>query len=311
MTKSLLRLLLLCAAFSAAAAPRTECKVFTIGNSFAASVFRYLPEVAASAKCKILLRGVNPGGCSMKRHCAYLEAEEKTPGVAKYGKRSLREHLTSQKWDVVTIQQVSSQSWDAKSFQPYAQILYDYVKKYAPQAEVMLQQTWAYRVDDPRINGSKKGWGFDQQGMHDRLSRNYDDIGRTLKIRQIPTGDAIALARKEQKGSFVPPTRAELEALAPGSLPNTEWSFIRGNHWRKDKKSGKDQLANDTIHLNARGEYLQACVWFAILFDRPTSEITFVPPELTAKDAAFLREIAQRVVLAEKAKFEKEKSSWK
>ena len=44
------------------------------------------------------------------------------------------------------------------------------------------------------------------------------------------------------------------------------------------------------------GEYLQACVWFAILFDSDAREVTFVPEALSGEDAAFLREMAQKAV---------------
>ncbi|MFA7230469.1 MAG: DUF4886 domain-containing protein, partial [Victivallaceae bacterium] len=66
--------------------------------------------------------------------------------------------------------------------------------------------------------------------------------------------------------------------------------------WRKNAESGEMELARDTIHLNKRGEYLQACVWFAFLYERPVSEIGYVPEMISASDASFLREMAQNAV---------------
>ena len=38
------------------------------------------------------------------------------------------------------------------------------------------------------------------------------------------------------------------------------------------------------------------CVWFAFLYNRPVSEVKFVPDEIGGGDAAFLRETAQLAV---------------
>ena len=55
-------------------------------------------------------------------------------------------------------------------------------------------------------------------------------------------------------------------------------------------------IHRDTIHLNERGKYMQACVWFAFLYHRKTSEVTFVPDCIGDEDALFLREMAQKAV---------------
>ena len=67
-------------------------------------------------------------------------------------------------------------------------------------------------------------------------------------------------------------------------------------YWTKNAATGELEMKRDTIHLNVRGQYLQACVWFAALFGHKTSEVTFVPDTIGNRDAAFLREIAQKAV---------------
>ena len=70
-----------------------------------------------------------------------------------------------------------------------------------------------------------------------------------------------------------------------------------------DRKTGEIRWVrrNDPAHLNRRGEYLQACLWYAFFFDKPTSEIKFVPEGITPEDAAFLRDVAQKALDARKA----------
>lgn len=270
-----------------------ELSVLTIGNSFADSVFGYLPKIAASAGDKIILERANIGGCPMDKHWALVEKSEADPNLKPYyGKFTLKEKLQSRKWDVVTIQQVSSKSWQPDSFNPYARNLYDYVKKYAPGAEVVIQQTWAYRFDDKRL----AKWNIGQDEMYKRLTDAYNKAATDLKVRQIPTGDAVQLARQTQVKPYVPYDPAVLEKLKhPDPLPSEEGSFARGFSWVKGK-DGKYVIKNDPAHLNKRGEYLQSCVWYGFLFNKPTSDIKFVPKEISAEDARFLRETAQKVL---------------
>ena len=82
-----------------------DLKVLTIGNSFAESVFRYLPKIAKAEGEKLVLEGANHGGCELQRHWSYVEKEEASPDVKMYrnNKMTLKEILKSRQWDIVTI----------------------------------------------------------------------------------------------------------------------------------------------------------------------------------------------------------------
>ena len=79
-------------------------------------------------------------------------------------------------------------------------------------------------------------------------------------------------------------------------LPPQASEVVGNIYWTKNAATGELEMKRDTIHLNVRGQYLQACVWFAALFGHKTSEVTFVPDTIGNRDAAFLREIAQKAV---------------
>ena len=288
--------------FAAAAvtcgAAAKEIKLLTIGNSFADSAFVYLPQVTASAGDKIVMERANIGGCPMSKHWKFVEKSEADPTFKPYyGKYSLRDKLQSKKWDIVTIQQVSGESWKPESYEPYAKNLQNYVKKYAPQAELLMQETWAYRADEFRLHN----WKISQRQMYDRLRAAYRKAAAELGVRLIPTGDAVQLARETETEKYVPFDYDAVQKLKhPDPLPFSEkGSFINGLQWRKrkDRKTGETKwyLYSD-IHLNKRGQYLQACVWYGFLFGRPTSEIKFVPKGITPEDAAFLRATAQKAL---------------
>ena len=61
-----------------------ELKVLTIGNSFADSVFVYLPSIAENAGCPLLIERANLPGCSLQRHWELAERSESEPELKPY-----------------------------------------------------------------------------------------------------------------------------------------------------------------------------------------------------------------------------------
>ena len=270
-----------------------DLKVLTIGNSFADSVFVFLPKIMeADTENTLVLERANHGGCELDRHWSYVEKEEKDPEAKMYrnGTMKLREILESKDWDIVTIQQASHKSWQPESYRPYARLLRDYVKKHAPTAEVVIQQTWAYVKDDNRLPEGG-AWGFGQEGMYERLTDAYAGIAKELDLRVIPTGFAVQTARRDQKQTPRP--------LPEGGKPQTvEFSddFVGSATFKPDADGNLNLAGMDTIHLNTRGQYLQACLWYAFLFDTPAKNINFVPKNIPLEDAEFLSKTADKAL---------------
>ena len=275
---------------------KDSLRILTIGNSFTDSLTHYFQSVAESAGCRLVFDRANFGGCELERHWSYIAAEEASPICRIYqsGRYKLRD-LLAKGWDSVTIQQASHQSWRPESFQPFASNIFHYVRKYAPGAEVVIQQTWAYRADDPRLMPGGE-WGIDQSGMYERLTANYRNLARELGLRIIPTGFAVQLSRAAEEKPFTNYDPAILETLRWPDLPPQAGDVVGQCFYRKDPESGELRIGRDLIHLNCRGQYLQACVWTAFLFEVPVSAISFVPEELDDRDAAMLRKVARRAV---------------
>ncbi len=270
-----------------------ELKILTIGNSFTDSLASCFPQVVASAGCRLTFDRANFGGCELRRHWSYVEAEESNEVCRIYqgGRTKLRNLLAGEKWDIVTIQQASHDSWRPESFQPWATNLFNFVRSHAPQAEVVIQQTWAYRADHPAFP-PVNNWGITQQQMYERLTENYTALGRELNLRIIPTGLAVELSRRNGKVKFHNYDPELLNRLSWPDLPPQAGDVVGRMFWRKNAATGRLEIGRDLIHLNLRGEYLQACVWFAFLYGRSVSEVGFVPEGIGDDDAAFLRETA-------------------
>lgn len=246
----------------------SHLKVLTIGNSYADSVFFFLPKIAAAAGCDLLLERANIGGCSLRRHWEeHLKSCGDDTCKPYYGKFSLKEKLSSNNWDIVTIQQASYESWKSDSYEPYAGNIIKTIKRYAPKAEIIIQQTWSYNADDPRlIKSSKESWGFDQKEMFEKLADSYRILAEKYQLRVIPTGLAVQYSRN-----------------IPGNGDPAGFTISKEN----------GEKVTDFIHLNTRGEYMQSCLWFAFLFNRKVSDITFIPDEIGESDALILQQCAQ------------------
>ena len=276
--------LLACVVFGAAAsAAERPLKVLLVGNSFAWSLRRYLPDVAKSVEgCDLVLEIAHIGGCSLERHIREYERTLTDPNHRPYtdisGKAaSLNELLVRQKWDIVSIQQASHLSWRAESFQPWADRLIAIIRETSPQAEIVVQETWSYNDGDPRIHGSTGTWGITRQQMYDLLAANYRRLARENGFRLVPTGLAVQLSRADDPQQF-PVITPELRASFhyPCDLPKST-DMVGKVTWWDRKRDGNRELVADMIHLNSYGEYMQACLWFSFLFGRDVEEIAFRP----------------------------------
>lgn len=59
--------------------------------------------------------------------------------------------ISADEWDIVTMQEVSTRSFDYKYFKEFLPVLTDYVHKHAPNAKIGLHMTWGYASGDGRL----------------------------------------------------------------------------------------------------------------------------------------------------------------
>ena len=359
LTKTLACLLLvLTGPLMAKDVPKDQVKLLTIGNSFANDATAYLPAMAKAGGKDLMLFRANIGGCTFERHARHMKAFELDPAdpqgrpyrgaiihsladdvtapkIASGGTEvdpkvkqapknySLREALEMEKWDYVTIQQVSNLSFQFETFEPYAGELIAYIRKYAPTAEIIIHQTWAYREDCPLYKE-----GFDQQKMFDGLVTAYGQLADKYSLRTVPVGTAMQEARKLPRWTFKYPDPAfDYKEPLPGTSPVQSGSLNVGWTVKKTRVPVEEpapvtepatagQPAADAVttvkekpemveklvasldfkHCNAEGRYLGASVFYGFLFGGKVAENTFVPPVVTPEDAGVLRGIADEVL---------------
>ncbi len=186
-------------AVSAEGHAEKSLKVLMIGNSFSICNLKQMPHVAKSMGLKLDLASLYIGGCSLERHWNNVVAstnaafkpyrfDRTTDGVkvAVKGTANIPGALVLEKWDVVTIQQASHFSWRPETYHPFGDRLIAKIRELAPQAKILVQETWSYPPWDRRL----KKFGFDQAEMYERLHRAYAAFAARHGLDVIPVGTA-------------------------------------------------------------------------------------------------------------------------
>ena len=274
-------------------------RLLTVGNSFSRNATHYLGDIVKADGNVLIHCSIYVGGASLQLHIEKAEKHEANPtdkaGLYETG-RSLKDDLLAEPWNYITIQQASIKSHDVSTYRPYAQQLQDYIKRYSPNATIIMHQTWAYRVDDPRFSRKtpKAGEPKTQEEMYQGLRSAYQTIADELKINIIPVGDALYLADTDPVWGFKPDASFDSKKLQYPNLPTQKHSLHMGWQWKKQKDQWK--ISMDGHHANVAGEYLGACVFYETLFHETSVGNTFTPKGLDPDYAHFLQEIAHKTV---------------
>ena len=175
-------------------------------------------------------------------------------------KMTIKDALTDDKWDVVTLQQASHYSGLSDSYTPWITRLTAYIRtNTAYNPEIGFHQTWAYAA-----NASH--WAFDyynhsQEDMYRHICSAVRQAINTAGITLvIPSGTAIQNGRTSALG---------------------------------------DNLNRDGYHLDLKiGRFIAACTWYETLFGKDVTKNTYIPDGVSGTDTAIARRAAHAAVSA-------------
>lgn len=185
-------------------------KVLIIGNSFSICVKHYTPQIVKSVGKEIDIASLYIGGCSLETHWKnILKAGDPkflpyrydrvtvTNGVISsfHSQTNSLALLTAEKWDVVTVQQASHESWKPASYHPWGDNLVAKVREVAPKAKILVQETWSYPPWDKRLGK----FGFDGPEMYSRLHNAYTSFAKSYGFEIIPTGTAAEILPNRER----------------------------------------------------------------------------------------------------------------
>jgi len=225
-------------------------KILAIGNSFSTDGLEYVYQIAVDAGIKdITLGNLYIGGCSLFTHwenartnAANYKYRKNNSGEWIDRKNSTMEYgIQDENWDVITIQQVSGNSGDLKTYNSDLDNLVAYVtsKKTNPDAKIAWHMTWAYQAGSKHPNFAK--YDKNQITMYNAIvSTVTEKIALTNAFQVIiPTGTAIQNMRTSYVG---------------------------------------DTLTRDGYHLSLNlGRYIASMTWVKVLTGASIDNISWVP----------------------------------
>ena len=168
-----------------------EIKILSIGNSFSQDAQRYLHGICESYGKKIHNVNLYIGGCSLERHHKNITEDLDEYTLEIHGKStgeriSIKNALLSDTWDYVTLQQASPSSYKIETYYPFITELAEYVRRYAPNAKILMHETWSYDKDHiPKKFGKTAD-------MFSRIERIMRHVARDIGADGIiPAGETL------------------------------------------------------------------------------------------------------------------------
>lgn len=222
--------------------------ILAIGNSFSEDATYYLHSILSAAGVDNYVVNMYIGGCPLERHWQNIESGEKAYQFQENGVKtetyvSIPDMVHEKKWDYILTQQSSHDSGWGDTYEPFLGLLIEYLHREAPQAEVLLQKTWAYEPDSTHANFMR--YHRNQQEMYEKLSKCYALAADRYQLRLIPCADVIQSIRSHRE--FAP-------------------------------SQGGISICRDGFHMHyLYGRYALAYTWARMLLGHSLQDNSFVP----------------------------------
>lgn len=257
-------------------------RVLAIGNSFSEdAVEQYLWELGREAGVNFVIGNAYRGGWSLAAHwkdastrAADTEYRKVVDGKRiNIGKRTLRDIITDEPWDVITFQQLSQQAGRQGSFEPSLSLMIGYVRALALVDSVRLgfHQTWAYAQDSDH-----RGFAL------------YDRNQYLMYANIVAAVEEAVHEHKDDLSFYIPSGTA---------IQNARTSSLVGSGVGEGQPVNRE-LTRDGYHLNyTLGRYIAACTWLEALTGVNPEGLNYRPKGVTQEQAAIAQRAAHAAVL--------------
>ena len=169
-------------------------KILFIGNSFSEDASRY---VEAISEGELFVRNLYIGGCSLEMHAENVKSGKKAYEYQRSCECiemcSIEDALKKEEWDCVSVQQVSSYSGIAESYEPYISEILNFVRQKAPSAKLVFHKTWAYESDS--THPDFRLYNKDREIMYAKICEATEKICKKHSLPIIPSGDVVEALR--------------------------------------------------------------------------------------------------------------------
>lgn len=232
-------------------------KLLMIANSFGVNLQQYAHDIAKVNNFDLDIYVLYIGGCSLETHAQNIKNNEATYELFSNGKTtnkfiSIKDALLLNQWDYVSLQQASHFSGIEKTYYPYFEIIYNFVKELSPTSEIVFHQTWAYSSTNlHRFNEVKKQLDNFNFTSPEEMKKSIDFCYKKIC------------------------TKFDIKII-----------ILSGDIIQKAEKNGLDVYDEYGFHLNNVGCYLIGLNLIRKLMNFNIKNI-YVPNELNEKDCAY------------------------
>ncbi|MBE7090610.1 MAG: DUF4886 domain-containing protein [Clostridiales bacterium] len=242
-------------------------KILCVGNSFSEDASTYLGEIAKSAGQDVLIGNLVIGGCSLETHLNNLKTDapqylyflNEGNGFVLHENTVLTDALTSEQWDVITLQQASHDSGKPETYEPLPPLLTE-LQTLCPNAKFYWHMTWAYQ-------GNSTHWAFPRYYANDQ-AKMYESILSCVQQQILP------------------------DSRFTGVIPN-------GTAVQNARETFGDNLTRDGFHLSLDlGRYIAALTFFTTLTGQALDKVTFLPEGVTEQQAELAKKCVENAIKA-------------
>ena len=180
-------------------------KILAIGNSFTINATYYMPWMTNTLNGDSICIGrLTRSGCSLYMH--WRNHVKNNPDYDLYYSdnggwtfsdiATLDQALQLFEWDVIVIQQESSQSGRYSTYQPYLEYLARLFREINPETKLAWHYTWTYTSETVHKKEFAKYYDCDQETMYNAIMAAGDMASEKFDIR-IPSVKLIKRMREE------------------------------------------------------------------------------------------------------------------
>ena len=258
--------------------------ILMIGNSFCYYFTDELYGMAQAAGIKVRVSNIYYSGCTLEQHWNWWKTGEakytfitsnEIGQVESIDGTTLEYCLKQANWDIISLQEASGRQRIGSAAEVLATNktfrtdIYNYLKEQFPKSQLYWHQTWAYQV------------GYDDNGY------KMADAAQQTQVAELIRDIAIGIC--EENG---------VKRIPSGAA----WQIVRdGGYDNLCARLAIKQGLGDFLHDGdiGGGQYLNACVWFEVLFGKSCVGNTFRPKYALSEDLiATLQQAAHQAVAA-------------
>ena len=225
-------------------------KILSIGNSFSCDAQAFLHDLAEQRDIDLKAVNLAIGGCSLETH--YTNIKENNANYLhmingnenwEADRVAVDPVIKGEKFDIITLQQVSHFSGMYETYEPYLSELVKYVKENQPSALLYIHRTWAYEIDTSHSGFAN--YDNDQAKMFKEICKATEQACLTTGASIIKSGDVIQKMRE--------------------SIPYFDY-----------KNGGETLCLNDGFHMShTYGRFAVGLTWLATLSGKRVAPMPF------------------------------------